>query len=264
MMHAHASLGRQFVQDGFVLLPSTFTVSEIAELRAALIKAFADNKPPFTPHFSATALFQEPLRSIVFRNARLIGALRELLGDDFLLINEMSAHDSFFSGWHTDTSSPEGKAGHEFHWSPGFAVVNVAIYLQENCETGGGMDIVPGSYLRDDPVAIGLRREHGFSATHVTEPKGDPYRNTVTLPSRAGDVVIFHLRSSHRASIPTRKALNDKDRKLALFFIAGPNNASTRRYRAWLDEYARMNETTRPTIPDDFQRFMTGIESSII
>jgi hypothetical protein len=31
--------------------------------------------------------------------------------------------------------------------------------------------------------------------------------------------------------------------------VAGPNNAQTRQYRTWLDEYDQMNGTTRPVVP---------------
>jgi hypothetical protein len=46
--------------------------------------------------------------------------------------------------------------------------------------------------------------------------------------------------------------------------VAGANNAQTRRYRAWLDEYDQMNGTTRPVVPDDFRSLLSGIGHSVI
>jgi hypothetical protein len=162
---AGVSLERSFCQDGFVVVPQVFDQTEIAELRRAAFAQFPDNRPPFEPKFSSTALFQGPFQ-LVFRNRKFIQALRTVLGEDFVFINEFALHDSFYVGWHTDTASPEGKVGHEFHWSPGFCVVQAAIYLQDNNENGGGLDVVPGSYVRDDPFAASRpsRRPRDFSS----------------------------------------------------------------------------------------------------
>jgi hypothetical protein len=257
------SLGRSFCQDGFVLVPQVFDQAEVAELRRAAIALFANNRPPFEPRFSNSVLFEEPFR-LIFRNRKYIQTLRELLGEDFLFVNEFALHDSHYAGWHTDTVSPEGKAGHEFHWSPGFCVVQTAIYLQDNDQNGGGLDVVPGSHMRDDTLAALLRRERGFPIVNrMPDPVDDPRRDAVSLRGRAGDLVIFHFRLSHRASPPGRAAQSDADRKLGLFMVAGPNNAQTRRYHAWLDEYNQMNGTTRAVVPDDFRSLLSGIGHSI-
>jgi hypothetical protein len=241
------SLGRDFCQNGFVRIREVFSRKEIAAMRTAAIGILPPNAPPYQPQFSDTVFFHEPFRQIL-RNARLTEGLRTLLGEDFLFLNEFSLHDSHFSGWHTDTTSPEAKAGHEFHWSPTYLVLNAAIYLQDNDGSGGGLDVVPKSHLHDDPLAITMR---GGQVSNS-------YESAITIESKAGDVVIFHLRMSHRASEVKRVARSDAERKLAFFMIAGANNASTRRYREWLDQYDKMNNVTRPAIPEDFQTFLSG------
>jgi hypothetical protein len=261
---AGVSLERSFCQDGFVIVPQVFDQAEIAELRRAAIACFPNNRPPFEAQFSSTSLFQQPFH-MVFRNRKFIDSLRAVLGEDFVFVNEFGLHDSFYVGWHTDTASPDGKAGYEFHWSPSFCVVNAAIYLQDNRDNGGGLDVVPGSYLRDDPFAASLRREHGLpNRDRVAEPTTDPHQGAVSLRCQTGDLIIFHLRITHRSSRRNRAADGDADRKLAMFMIAGPNNAQTRRYRAWLDEYDQMNGMTRPVIPDDFHSLLSGIGHSVI
>jgi len=240
---AQTSLGRMFSQNGFVHMPQIFSPEDIAAFRAAAINALPPAKLPYQPQFSNTALYQEPLRR-VFRNEQLIKALQELLGEDFLFINEFALHDSFFSNWHSDTTSPEAKGGHEFHWSPMFLVLQVAVYLQNNEGNGGGLDVVPRSHLRDDPSVITMK---GGYHPH------DAFDNAITIPSKAGDVVMFHLRVSHRASEVKRHASNDDERKLALFMVAGANNALTRRYRTWLDQYDGMNKVVRPSVPESFR-----------
>ena len=247
------SIGRTFCQNGFVHIPSVFGSEEIKAFRHAALGVLLPASPPYQPQFSNTALFGEPFRPI-FRNARLIGSLRTLLGEDFTFLNEFALQDSHFSGWHTDTTSPEAKAGHEFHWSPGFLLVNIAVYLQDNDGNGGGLDIVPQSHLRDDPLSV----------TMLGGQVDNPYGSAVTVGGRAGDVVIFHLRVSHRSSEPTRAARNDAERKLALFMIAGANNDLTRRYRTWIDQYDKMNGVSRPPIPDEFHAFLASTQQTIL
>jgi len=247
------SIGRDFCQNGFVRIPEVFSREEIAAFRVAAIGALPSNSPPYRPQFSSTALFREPLRQ-VFHNPRFTGPLRSLLGDDFVFVNEFALHDSNYAGWHTDTTSPEAKAGHEFHWSPTYLVVQVAIDLQDNGKNGGGLDVVPRSHLADDPLAITMRG--GKVAA--------PYQGAVTIESKAGDVVVFHLRTSHRATVSKSPARNDSERKLALFMVAGANNASTRRYREWLNEYDQMNRVKRPPIPAEFLEFMSSVGLQII
>lgn len=261
---AEVTLERGFTQNGFALVPQAVAPEEIAAMRRSAVALFADSRPPYQPRFSSTGMFDAAFRG-VFNSPRLLDAMRRLLGDDFLFVNEFAIHDSHYASWHSDTTSPEGKAGHQFHWSPGFMMVNVGIYLQDNYRNGGGLDVVPGSYMRDDPAAIPLRREHGFPDCHLAaEIAGDPYRDAVTIRSRAGDVVIFHLRTSHRSSVPPRPAETESERKFALFLIAGPNNALTRRYRTWLDEYDRMNGVERPAVPDEFRAFIERLGHRVI
>ena len=207
------------------MVPQVFDQTEMAELRRAAIAQFPNNRPPFEPQFSSTAVFQEPFRR-VFRNRKFIQALRAVLGEDFVFVNEFGLHDSFYVGWHTDTATPEGKVGHEFHWSPGFCVVQIAIYLQDNNENGGGLDVVPGSYVRDDPFSASMRRENGFPPVNRMPEPTDPYRDAVSLRSRAGDLVIFHLRLHHRASRRRSEAQNDVDRKLAMFHGCRPQQCA--------------------------------------
>jgi hypothetical protein len=261
---ASASLERVFTQCGFLVLRQALTQAEVATLRQAALALFPDNRPPFEPRFSSEALFHEPFR-LLFQNAALTAVLQRIFERDFLYVNECSIHDSNFAGWHTDTTSPEAKAGHEFHWSPLFMIAQIAIYLQDNTDNGSGLDVVPGSHLRDDPVAIALRREFGRPDCHLTpEEQGDPYRDAVTLRVRAGDIAMFHTRLRHRSSVPARPAASDSERKVALFLIAGPNNAMTRRYREWLEEYDRMNSHTRKPPPEEFRRFLSDIGREMI
>ena len=256
---AGVSLERSFCQDGFVVVPQVFDQTEIAEIRRAAIAEFPNNRPPFEPTFSNTALFQEPFQR-VFRNRKFIQALRSVAGEDFVFVNEFALHDSFYAGWHTDTTSPEFKADHEFHWSPGFCLVQVAIYLQDNGEDGGGLDVVPGSYIRDDPLAATMRRKNGLpSVSRMTEPSGG--RSQFDLgPATSSSFICVS------ATVPPgarRMPRTISTANLRCSWLPAP---TTRRRGdiAWLDEYGQMNGTTRPAVPDDFRSLLSGVGHSVL
>jgi hypothetical protein len=257
-----ASLERSYCRHGFATISGAFSAEEINRMRGDWIGAYPKSAP-FSGDVSGTALFGDTFSGI-FRNERMIGGLRKVLGDDFVFVNEFSLQDSCFGGWHTDTSSAEGKGGHSFHWSPTFMVTNVAVYLQDNGEFGGGLDVVPGSYIHDDPLAKQIRREKGLDTAEYADEEGDPYHGGVTVATKAGDVLMFHLRTRHRASPAVKAPSQDDQRKLALFLIAGPNNASTRRYSEWLDEYAQISGHARPTVPESFRAQLSGLGLSIV
>jgi hypothetical protein len=82
------------------------------------------------------------------------------------------------------------------------------------------------------------------------------------LDTKAGDVVLFHVRLAHRASPIKLRLKNNSERKFALFALAGANNLNSRRYKSWLDEYDIMNEVNRVEIPENYRRKLSsfGVE----
>ncbi|MET0530123.1 MAG: phytanoyl-CoA dioxygenase family protein [Microvirga sp.] len=246
---------RTYCQNGFVTVPKVLPPETVANMRQVAMDLLPPNEPPFSSFMSETVLFDPAFRPI-FESDALIGTLKTIFGDDFLFVNEFGLQDSSFGGWHTDMTSAEGKGRHTFHWSPKFMTANMAIYLQENGDHGGGLDIVPRSYIYDDPLSKQIRIERGFSIDEFLEDEEDPwYAQGATIASKAGDATIFHMRSRHRASPARIRPQTQEERKLAMFFIVGPNNEETRAYRNWLDEYDVISNTKRPIIPDEFSSF---------
>jgi hypothetical protein len=149
---------RFFTQQGYVRFPEIFTREEMDRLRKDAEAVFADvnRSPPFQFKTEAAVLKRFPQFRWIFAHEPLLEALRLILGDKFILIDEVALHDSGYGGWHTDTTSLE-VAGHEFNWAPDFLVVQCAIYMQDNSEYAGGLDVIPGSHLRDDPYVEAFR-----------------------------------------------------------------------------------------------------------
>jgi ectoine hydroxylase-related dioxygenase (phytanoyl-CoA dioxygenase family) len=263
-----------FDRDGYTIVREALDPDGAAELRRELEELFATSTPqrgdidaPPTAGmrgggvrvdlFSRYPQFRE-----VFAQPKVLGALRSLLGEDFVLFPEVVAHDSRYGGWHKDTT-PLERAGERFQWEPEFRIVECAFYTQDNNEYGGGLDVVPGTHHDPDttPAApkVTLLDRVMWKLGRPRLKANDNFERegAISVPSVAGDLVIFHFRLDHRASQPRNMRADQippDQRKLALFFSAGANNELSRRYRSYLNtEYAHLQDGH--SYPADAQEF---------
>jgi len=236
----------QFSEQGYVTVPGVLDEPTVRTVRTALIDVFdagvrhkgdiqltggVEGRGGGVRH---DVLERLPfLRDVVLRPP-VLDALRSLLGDDFVFLPEMAAHDSRYGHWHKDTT-PMERAGLRWHWAPDFEMVQCAIYFQDNDEFGGGLDVVPGSHTESDstppaPKVTLLNRvgnKLGFRALTPKPTAPPPEPRGITLPSRAGDLVMFKFHCKHQATQPRSFSVADlppDKRKIALFFACSANN----------------------------------------
>jgi hypothetical protein len=225
-----SDLRRTFDRQGFVLVPGVLTGDEVGELRRVLTRLFGADSPweGDGANNRADVFCRYPELRWVLARPAIVAALGDVLGPDFVYLHEMVAHDSFFARWHKDTTSPDN-AGHDFGKQPDYRMVQAALYLQDNGDYGGGLDVVPGSHRLPgwrDRLAFALRERRLLA--QPGPPRGVP------IPSRAGDLVLFHLRMTHRASVPKTEPVPAGHRKLALFTVCGANDRHVASYMRWL------------------------------
>lgn len=260
-----AAICRFHTQNGYSHFRGVFTHPEIGALRAAVDRAFAESQAQRIDQASFLTVAKDaPELACVIRHPGIVQSLSTILGDDYLHCDEFGAHADFYaSGWHCDTSSLSN-AGHDFFWDPNFNVVQVAIYLQPNdLFNGGGLDIIPGSYMQDDPFCrartwilpheaplsppdggiFGRIKRRLLNDAVAARSRGVPIpwvqpdrrssalSRATTIMSDSGDVLAFNLRAGHR-STPAPAAARGKR---ALFFVCGANNRATRSYGEWLN-----------------------------
>ncbi len=205
---------QRFLRDGYLVLPQCFEPHQIEQLRTELTPIFAA-KPnnPNGAKYVEDLFCEFPQFNWILSHPPLVGALRSLLGPDYLYIHELSAHQEHWAPWHKDTTSQE-KLGHSYHWDPRFLMLNVGIYFQDRSDDGGGMELVPLSHILPD--------------LHIPHGDVNPYQiNVVSPDTRVGDVLLFHVRISHRA-IPKRRELPRP--KQAIYLTCSVNNELARTY----------------------------------
>jgi ectoine hydroxylase-related dioxygenase (phytanoyl-CoA dioxygenase family) len=220
-----SDLRDQFDRDGFVIVREVLTQDEVQKLRALFLGVFDggvkyEGDATFVRHDICS---RYPETRFLLWHPKVVSTLREILGEDFVFLPEMSAHNAFFSNWHKDVDSPEA-AGKDWVWAPDYRMVEAAFYLQDNGDHGGGLDIVPGSH-RFHPTSWGERRKQ----------KKMRRKDFHSIPSRAGDMVVFNFQADHRATRPKQGKLEADKRKLALFLACSANNEHAARYREFLE-----------------------------
>jgi hypothetical protein len=250
----------KFNRDGYLLVPSVLSLAEVKKLREFLAPKFARPAEQRFPGDTENILFDLVGRYVETRwllfHPQVVDTLRSLLGDHYAVLRETSAHHEIFAGWHKDTAAQEA-AGHRFQWRDDFLMVEAGFYLQDNTdEYGGGLDVVPGSHRIPDPVtkspAIGYKAEEQTfvqkvagrvksamkkvwgESTAKVEQKEEPLAGCVSVPSKAGDLLIFDFRINHRAT-PRRGSKPSRiPDKMAIFFPCSRNNEHVRAYQDFI------------------------------
>ncbi len=237
----------QFDKDGYLVVRDVFTAEEASRLRKFFLAEF--NAPPERrlPGDDASGLVEifiryPQIRWLLF-NDRALRAFKALAGDDFVIMPECFAALNNFVNWHKDTTAWERKSGRKVHWEPGYRMVGFMYYLQDNTEDyGGGLEVEPGSHLTPDPFIV---RKPERSQRRLPEKVGSkmkglwykatgrnaipPFRpaQSITPPSKAGDLVLCHFLLTHRARQPRRFPLPLEHEKIC---ITGGISSNNRRF----------------------------------
>lgn len=260
---------KNFHEQGFAVVPGVISPAQVVSLRETLARVFSQpSVPGDTLSIKNDVFARHPELWWMLVDPRILSSLRSLLGDDFVYFPESAAHDHSFGGWHKDTTTGE-QAGKDFHLQPDFLMVQTGFYLQDNGPYGGGLDVIPGSHLQPDTYVskypgsdvawrieqVKLRAESAGRSllrplkralTGAPRPMAQPIRTrnessrpgAYTVPSQAGDLVIFHVRLDHKASWPEKTPIPPDRRKMAIFTVCSRNNRHVDTYRRFLHRRA--------------------------
>jgi hypothetical protein len=217
------SLDSELNQFGYVVLDGVMNAQEVAALRDFLAAAYEAHQKvgdPETGILSDSSLYDamwpdffqvNPSWFGVFCNDRTVDALHQTLGEPFILTRDSIVHWEYFPGWHTDTTTSETR-GELSHLEPNWRMLTVGMYLQ----TGGGLEVVPGSHRARDPfVALRKQRDGVGLSTGIDQWRP---RATLEVPLAPGDVIVFDMRLIHRAATSApRDERGERCQKMAVF-----------------------------------------------
>lgn len=172
-------------RDGFAHLPAVLTASELGRLRAQATEAIdRGGRPGGNGQVLVNAVQHAPELAWSFALPSVLEQVRSALGsDDIMMIAEANVHRNFLARrWHKDTGEyviDGGYFGTDPMLRSDCQVLKVAVYLQDHFD-GTGLVVRRGTHR----MALNADAE------------------TVVLPIRAGDAVLFDVRLTHRGAKP--------------------------------------------------------------
>ncbi len=240
-----------FEENGFLLVPNAFDRNETLKVRNRLVELFeamqkeqgkTDNDILELPD-----LYYSHPEFIPFTiNEKIVGIAKQLLGDENpILTKETSSHRCFYPNWHKDTTTVE-KYGNTFHKDPNFNMIRFGVYFQDQNEYGGGLSVFAGSHKTEDNFLMPVQERTLYRKimdkisplSDEKNPKLNPFHHKlVEIPTKAGDLAIFHFRTNHRATLPKVCLPNDVPKqlkKISIFDTYGRNNDTTLLYNEYL------------------------------
>jgi hypothetical protein len=181
-MQLDGRLGLDFQTDGFVVVRDVLSRDEVRDLRAAIDREAASAKalghvfavPPDQCSPAGDILGREGIGHLIFdprilRIARALIGREELVyfGDSGIMIGGTAR------GFHKDNSCRDDATHSD--WRSPYTMVRFGIYLEDHDQLSGGLKVRRGSHL------------------HADDTSGE----IVDVPTRAGDVVVWSLRTTH-------------------------------------------------------------------
>ena len=208
-MSTDESLQDSFATAGYVVVPQVLSAEEVADLRALCSRELSGGG---TEMLASQFLEFPELAAIPFRD-EVVSAVRQLLGADYRLYPNFTARKDVYVPWHVDDAfaGPD----REYVWEPDFAHAQAAIYLQDNDGTGG-IDVIPGTHLISFDGYGKVPADFEIAARTIG---ASSYPRTV--PTRAGDLLLWHPRLMHASTGGPRP--RDRD-KFGVFFGCGRNH----------------------------------------
>ncbi len=190
-----------FRKNGFVLIENVLDCDEVARLRVKLSKDFSRHTR--TMETIRYFLENKELHALQF-NPKIIGKLKEVVGDDFTYVNNIEIQCNSFGlngrkdGWHPDCGSEVADISNQYLFESGYLFGKVGVFLQDNTlEFGGGIDALVGGHRAfrnfGNPFFNYVFWKLASEFQHKVGKK-------ITVPVKAGSAVYFDSRLPHRSS----------------------------------------------------------------
>lgn len=214
-----------FQKNGYLIVRDVFAPETLLAARQRLESLFDEGIYQIAPHSNPHIIndlyrFAPDLLPLLFHE-KFFDAVRDLLGPSAAWIPECAVHRERFFGWHKDSSGVE-RAGMRSHLGYAPPLLTAAVYFQDNGSGAGGLTVAAGTQHEPDRTLhyyspkLGLRLKNKFLKWlgRSEFDRLDRHPGKIDLPSRFGDLVLFDIRLSHRATFPREKAPQEK---LAIF-----------------------------------------------
>ena len=269
---------KQFLKDGYLVVPDVLSQEQVSWLRSFFRSKF--DIPPGQPLaqnddwpylLDIWSSYPE-VRWLLFHEP-VLRLLKELLGDDLILLPESNVCLNAFTPNHKDAIPEEVRhgiwpwskdfriagLGGAWPWDQDYLMIALCYYMQDNTEEyGGGVDVEPGSHLASDfwgyeaPRSLAsrisgrIRRIGKRRNGHKEQPQKERVidgRHMISLPTKAVDLVLLDMRINHRGTIPRVTVLPEDREKVSILYGFSRN---TRHFQIRLDYVHKRDKRFNP------------------
>lgn len=166
---------KKFDQDGYLVLPKTFSTKEIAQFRKLVYEQYEIDKskkldfqlanlPTQAKYNKGDLLSKEKLFHILL-DERILQIARTVLGSDKIVYFGDSSYQigTGFRGFHRDNIDRTNLDGPD--WKGEYSLIRIGIYLQNHKDYSGGLKIKVGTHKNADGKTVFINNEEGDVAT---------------------------------------------------------------------------------------------------
>lgn len=217
-----------YLKNGFVHLKEVFSAEEVKIIRE---KINSNGSGSYVKDIS-DLLRDSEIYSVQF-NRKIVGAVKEIFGNDALVLNDVNIHVNQFynnrpdKGWHLDA---DGERLARYLFSSDYGFCKIGVYLKDNTESGGGgIDVEFGGHksfcdFGSSRIGYALSVAYYFLGRTIFSI----FRAKKRVESCAGDVIIFDSRLPHR-STPSNFP-NKEISKITIYWQVAKDELNARRY----------------------------------
>lgn len=233
----------QYQKEGYLHLPAVYPAADIERARSLIEAYIAQGGWERAPHSDegvTTDIYERipELADIVF-NENYLSAMRQLFGEDAVVLAEPAIHKGRYYYWHKDSTFID-ELEEDYHWRDDFAAAMTVLYLQENHpDFGGGITVVPGTHHDPDFYhqipKMGLAKRAFLKGKKLLKvshfDRLDQHEKLLPIPSEKGDLLVLDMRIDHKGT-PAKKPVPYE--KYGIMNIACRGSETAERLRATL------------------------------
>jgi len=261
-----------YLKDGYLHLPAVYSENDIERARELIEDYITSGGWDSAPHANegvTTDIYERipELTDIVF-NEHYLSAMRQLFGEDAVVLAEPAIHKGRYYYWHKDSTFID-ELGEDFHWKPDFAAAMTVMYLQENHpEYGGGITVVPGTHRDPDfyhtipkmnlaERAI-LKGKKLLKTSHFD--RLDQHPELFPIASGKGDLLVLDMRLDHKGT-PAIKPVPYEKYGIMNIACSGMETANRiratlrRRSSGYYSQYLKSQPETTPKLQEKEDAF---------
>ncbi|WP_241538307.1 phytanoyl-CoA dioxygenase family protein [Xenorhabdus sp. KK7.4] len=217
----------QMNEQGYIVIPEAIDKREINIIREYY--KYITEKNDLSTLLPTDILKNTDIFHAILKN-KIVTAIKDIFGRDFSLFPNFTIRESIYIPWHNDAYFLPDEV---INPKTQLQFMQCAIYLQDNdLEHGGGITLIPFSHRLDQAT--------------VKNMLNTPQIYEKVIMSKAGDLILWDNRITHRSTYPDKTPDNTK---LALQWTVSASGQHNESYLQYLRDRAQRSMHVSDYLP---------------